>query len=215
MDVAHWVLALDPSFASDPFGAAVVGREFTLRPAKLILAAVRAWRPEKRKPRSLEEERAREDKVLAEVAEFCRSYGGSAVVDQYKAAGVTERLRRLGVSVRVINMSANTKTAIYQELRARLAAGELELYPDAQLLAELRRIRTRYGPGRAQVEIPRLGGSHGDLAQALALAVYQHRGQGYGEQDDGLPPWHLYLGGSGKLDGFTECAGSLSYDMKF
>jgi hypothetical protein len=186
IEIGNWVVALDPSFASDPFGAAVVGRETTLRrPQRLITAAVRAWRPEKRKPKSLREERAREDRVLGEVAEFCHRYGGSAVVDQYKAAGVTERLRRLGVAVRVMNMTAHTKTAIYQELRARLTAGDLELYPEPQLLAELRRIRTHYGPGRAQVEIPRLGGSHGDLAQALALAVYQHKGQGYGDDADG------------------------------
>jgi hypothetical protein len=208
-EVGHWITGLDPSFASDPFGVAVVGREATLRrPQRLVTAAVRGWRPERQKPKSLQEERAREDKVLAEVAEFCLGYGGSAVVDQFKAAGVTERLRRLGVAVRVMNMTAHTKTAIYQELRARLTASDLELYPEPQLLAELRRIRTRYGPGRAQVEIPRLGGSHGDLAQALALAVYEHRGQGY--ETGGEYDWLLrQLGPSGRLDD------SLSYDMKF
>jgi hypothetical protein len=60
--------------------------------------------------------------------------------------------------------------------QARVApAGELELYDQPQLLAEFRRLRTRYAAGRSQVENPRVGGSHGDLAQALALVVYEQR----------------------------------------
>ncbi len=49
----------------------------------------------------------------------------------------------------------------------------LELYEEPDLVAELRRLRTRYAAGRASVENPRVGGSHGDIAQALALAVYE------------------------------------------
>jgi hypothetical protein len=73
-------------------------------------------------------------------------------------------------------MTAPSKTAAFQELRARLNMGELELYPDAQLLAELGRLRTRYTAGSSSVVNPRVGGSHGDLAQALALATYSMRG---------------------------------------
>ncbi len=58
-------------------------------------------------------------------------------------------------------------------MRARLNLGQLELYPDEQLLAELGRLRTRYTAGSSSVVNPRVGGSHGDLAQALALAVYE------------------------------------------
>jgi hypothetical protein len=91
------------------------------------------------------------------------------VTDQYRAAGVADRLRRLGVPVQVLPMTDTTKAAAYSELRARLNAVELELYEEPVLLAELRRLRTRYAAGRATVFNPRSGDSHGDVAQALAL----------------------------------------------
>jgi hypothetical protein len=146
-----------------------------------VLGLVRAWAPRRRgfrKAESFEERREVEDEVLAEVAEVCKRYGARCVTDQYAAPQVVARLRQLGLSVSTIPMTATSKTAAFQELRARLNMGELELYPDEQLQAELGRLRTRYTAGSSSVVNPRVGGSHGDLAQALALAVYEQRGTG-------------------------------------
>ena len=71
-------------------------------------------------------------------------------------------------------MTATSKTAAFSELRARLNAGSLSLLDLPDLLAELRRLRTRYRAGHASVVDPRVGGSHGDIAQALALAAWGH-----------------------------------------
>jgi hypothetical protein len=171
---SHWVAGLDPAFASDPFGLAIVGRD-SQRAGRLVLGLAMRWRPASRKPVSLEDQRRVEDAVLAEVAEVCRRYGATAVTDQFRAAGVADRLRRLGVPVRVEPMTEASKSAAYSELRARLNAEELELYEEPTLLAELRRLRTRYLAGRAAVVNPRSGDSHGDVAQALALAVWGQR----------------------------------------
>jgi hypothetical protein len=46
------------------------------------------------------------------------------------------------------------------------------------LLAELGRLRTKYAAGSSSVVNPRVGSSHGDLAQALTIAVYAMRGAG-------------------------------------
>jgi hypothetical protein len=46
------------------------------------------------------------------------------------------------------------------------------------LLEELRRLRTKYTAGSSSVANPRVGSSHGDLVQALAIAVYAMRGAG-------------------------------------
>lgn len=97
----------------------------------------------------------------------------AGVTDQYAAPAVVDRLRRAGFSVTTIPMSATSKTAAYLELRARLNAGTLDLYEDTDLLAELRRLRARFSAGSAAVVNPRVGGSHGHLAQAVALAVYE------------------------------------------
>lgn len=75
-------------------------------------------------------------------------------------------------------MSAAPKTAAFGELRARLLSGTVELYDEPQLIAELRRLRARHTAGQASVVNPRVGGSHGDLAQALALAVHEHGAAG-------------------------------------
>jgi hypothetical protein len=114
--------------------------------------------------------------VVDECAEVCRSYGARVVTDQFSSAAVVERLRqRHGLAVESHSMSASSKTAIFGELRTRLYDGSLRLPDDPRLTAELRRLRTRYTAGSATVVNPRVGGSHGDRAQALALAVFELR----------------------------------------
>ncbi len=167
-----WVAGLDPAFSSDPFGLAIVGRDPRDRD-RLVLGLARRWKPSRSKARSLEEGRQMEDEVLAEVADECLRYGAKVVTDQYRAAGVVDYLRRRHLSVRVVQMTATSKTEAFGALRAELQRGALELYEEAVLLAELRRLRTRYAAGRASVENPRAGDSHGDVAQALALAVWE------------------------------------------
>lgn len=185
-----WVAGLDPAFSSDPFGLALVGRDLTDR-RRLVLGLARAWRPSKRRPEAFEERREVEDAVLAEVAAVCLRYGARAVTDQYAAPAVVARLRSYGLSVRTVPMTASSKTAAFLELRAQLGAGALALYEHRDLLMELRRLRTRYAAGSAAVVNPRVGGSHGDLAQSLALAVFASRGA-YGQRSvggdgEGLP----------------------------
>lgn len=172
------VAGLDPAFSSDPFGLAIVTQ---LPPdpknpggTQLALALARAWRPARAKPASFEERRAVEDTVLAEVADVCKQYRARVVTDQYAAPAIVDALRRRGLSVKTVPMTAMSKTAAFTELRARLYTGSLELYDEPGLLAELRRLRSKYTAGQASVVNPRVGGSHGDIAQALALAVFEH-----------------------------------------
>jgi hypothetical protein len=203
-----WVAGLDPAFSSDPFGLALVGRE-RHDPERLVLGVARAWKPARRRSGSFEERRAVEDAVLAEVAEVCRGYAATVVTDQFAAPAVVERLRRAGLSVRTEPMTAASKTAAFGELRARLYARGLQLYEEPTLIGELRRLRARHTTGQASVVNPRVGGSHGDMAQALALAVWEHgrRGVGAGSVQvygDGL----ALSGGAG-----ITSTGPVSYDM--
>lgn len=181
-DGRGWVAGLDPAFSSDPFGLAIVGRD-RHDPQRLSLALARAWKPSRRKAASFEERRAVEDTVLAEVADVCLRYGARVVTDQYAARQVVDYLRRRGLAVRTVPMNAQSKTAAFSELRAKLNAGGLQLYEQPELLAELRRLRSKFTAGQAAVVNPRVGGSHGDLAQALALAVSQHARSGGGHLD--------------------------------
>lgn len=174
-EATAWVAGLDPAFSRDPFGLALVGRRVS--DGRLVLGLTRRWKPKRARADagSFEQRRLTEDRVLAEVAELCRRYRAQAVTDQHAAPAIAARLRRAGVVVRTQAMTAASKTDAFSELRQRLYAGELELYGEPQLLAELRRLRTRYASGRAAVVNPHSGDSHGDQAQALALAVWAHR----------------------------------------
>jgi hypothetical protein len=171
-DGKRWVAGLDPAFSSDPFGLVLVGRD-PRDERRLIVGAVRSWTPARR-PASLEEGRQVEDALLAEVAGVVRAFGARAITDQYKASGVAERLRRYGVDVRTEAMTAPTKDAAFGFLRGRINEGGIELPEHPDLLRQLRAVRTRYAAGRSSVVLPRIGGSHCDEAQALALAVYEH-----------------------------------------
>ena len=157
------MLGLDPAFSKDPFGLAVVGRDRD-DDARLLVARVDALRPQ-----------GSFTGPVDRVAEIAEEYGARLVTDQYAAAAVLERLRGHGLEVRLHNMSATSKTAIFAELRARLYDGSLEVYEHPALLGELRRLRAKFTAGRAAVENPRVGGSHGDIAQALALATFELR----------------------------------------
>lgn len=158
-----WIAGLDPAFARDPMGLAIVGRHPHDRHLLRLGYA--------------ESRRATGGFTgpLDEVATICKRYGARVVTDQHAAVPVVERLRRAGLTVSVHNVSASSKTAAFGELRARLYSQELEIYEHPALIAELTRLRTRYAAGSAAVVNPRIGGSHGDVASALSLAIYELR----------------------------------------
>jgi hypothetical protein len=160
-----WVVGLDPAFAAkgDDFGVAVVGRSKAEK-GSLIVGPVKALRPE-----------GDFTGVLAQVADIANYYGATGVTDQFAAEAVINYLRRLGVTVRKHSMSATTKTDVFGELRARLYDRSLGLPNYPPLVAEVRRLQTRFRSGSAGVVNPRVGSSHGDMVQALALAVFEHR----------------------------------------
>ena len=179
-DGAHWIGGLDPGFAQDPFGLCLVARDPNDH-RRLLVGLVRSWPPPQRRATSLEEGRRIEDTVLAQVAQILRMFNARAVTDQYKSAGVVERLRRYGITVHAEPMTAPTKDAAFGFLRGRFNEGSIELYVHAELLRELRAIRTRYAAGRSSVITPRIGKSHCDHAQALAIACLHHDRRGLGD----------------------------------
>ena len=185
------VVGLDPAFAgSDEFGVAVVGRD-PEDPSRLVLASVDGFKPQR--VEAIEARAEVQLDLLARVAATIRRYGADAVTDQYASRQVVEFLRREGLSVRVLPMTATTKTSAYVELRARLYSGGLLVYREPALLDELRRLRSRVAAGQSSVVVPRTGGSHGDRGQALAIAVL-HQAQ------LGAPATGTVSGGRSTLD---------------
>jgi hypothetical protein len=188
-DAQTWVAGLDPAFSRDPFGLALVGRTAE---GQLVVGPVRAL-----------DAQGGFAAPVDEVAEVVREYNATAVTDQFCAAATAERLRQEhGVHVRVNTMTPQSKTSIFQELRVKLYDGSLVLPDHPALINELRRLRTKYTAGSAAILNPRVGGSHGDMAQAVAMAVGELATAAHvptAQQWDRLvmpqTPWHAGLQG--------------------
>lgn len=172
----RWVAALDPAFHADRFGVALVG-ESVNEPGVLVTGALDGIEPGARL-HSLDARRGREDATLARVWELLEPYaegdGGLRIVtDQHQADAVSSYFGRLGVAVRVVNLTGPIQTAAFTSTRTRLMDGSLRLWRHEPLVEELRRVRAK---STEAIHLPRFGGSHCDIASALALAVWELRG---------------------------------------
>lgn len=180
-DGAGWVAGLDPSFSSDPCGIAIVGRAIG-EPRQLVVATTRGLKPSRRKAASFEEVASAQEEMMTSILDLLEPFDVTeAWTDQYSSRQVTDRLARGGVFCRTLPMSAQTKTAIFAELRSRLYAGSIRVPANPDLVAEMRRLRTKFAAGSASVITPRAGGSHCDQVQALALVAYALRSSGAGD----------------------------------
>jgi hypothetical protein len=156
------VAALDAAFTRDTCALAIVGRDPSDQ-RRLRLGLVRSWAPEGGELGFTG--------LLDEVARVCHDHGVRDIyVDQFCSVPVREHLRGHGLNAAEVTMTASSKSAIYGALKARIYDGSLELYRHEPLLAELKRLEANFQAGQANVRIRRLGSSHGDLVQAVALA---------------------------------------------
>jgi hypothetical protein len=167
----NWVASLDPAFHADRFGVALVG-ESVAEPGVLLVGRVEAIAPGGRL-RSLDLRRGREDRTLEKVAEIIGPYSPRIVTDQHQADAVRSYFGRLGLSVKVVNLTGPLQTACFMSTRSRMVDGSLRLWRCAQLIEDLRRVRAR---DTETIYLPRYAGGHCDAASALALACFELRG---------------------------------------
>ena len=175
---ADWRVGFDPSFSVDPSAAAAVGRSRSAR-SQLVVGRVERWLPAKTRARRARQSTADRqgvvDSVLDGVAAMSAEYGHCPVVtDQHLPATVIEGLRARGVRRVIVRAwTAQTQTDAFRATRARVYAGAITLPADEQLVSELCRLRSKLRSGSSQIEIPRSGDSHCDLAVAVASAVLE------------------------------------------
>ena len=171
----RWVAGLDPAFHADLFGLAVIGESVSER-GVLVTGVVDGLAPGAR-ARSFDARRGREDATLARVWELLAPYaegGGLRVVtDQHQSDSISSYFGRLGVPVKVVNLTGPIQTAAFTSMRTRLMDGSLRLWRHPGLLEELRRVRAK---DTESIVLPRFAGSHADRASAAALACYELRG---------------------------------------
>ncbi len=175
LDARDWVLGIDLGFYRDPAAAVLVGRS-PQDDDRLVVGRVWTWNP--RKADSFSEARSIQDEVLSEIAEIARYFAAEVVTDQHLAPAVRNYFTQEGIRVRSEQLSAETKSLAFAELRHRIHSGILEIYDDPRLVSDLRRLRTQRLAGKANVATPRSSGGHCDVAVALALGVWRSAQRG-------------------------------------
>lgn len=159
-----YVAAIDPATRGNAW-TLVVG---TRRDGKRHIVKVRQWVGSPTKPLDPAE-------VLREVAIELRAYRLDSVeTDQWSgdALAAVARQPGIGLSLVVWPATSTENTEMFLDLARRMAAGEVVLPPDAQLRADLQRIRRRVTSGGVAIVLPQTSdGRHCDYAPAVARVV--------------------------------------------
>jgi hypothetical protein len=136
---------------------------------KQIVARVTQWAGSKAEPLSPE-------KVLEEIAGICKAYRVDVVrTDQYSADALKDLAYRHGLTLRVETITAPRKVELFEDMRAKIAQGDIELPADSVLRSDLLSVRKRVTQSGITFELPRTAdGRHADYAPALALVLAQH-----------------------------------------
>ena len=161
-----WIVGLDPAFDRDPFGVAVVGRDPENR-RRLLLGHVEARKATGGFAGPLDA-----------VAELAHQYRARLVTDQFASAAVLEHLSGAGLTVRETHNDRGVEDGDFlgaSDPPLRRHPGRLRP-PRPGRGATPASNEVHHRPGRDRQST--LGGSHGDIAQALAMAVYELRRAG-------------------------------------
>ncbi|HEY2405212.1 MAG TPA: hypothetical protein VGI10_04380 [Polyangiaceae bacterium] len=171
--------ALDPAFAHDRFGFAVISTQPDPNPAPntkprriTYVHETGAWRANGAKPSEL---LARFRNEIA--GRYVTDVGHiTAYSDQYEGHSLRELARGAGINLIVIPWTGGTsetsKNARYRQVRAAMYEGAFRIRRgDVELVAEMRTVRSIINAaGHERIETPRNAAGHGDRTSALVLA---------------------------------------------
>ena len=136
---------------------------------KLRLAYCRLWRPEGKEI----DLSAVESELLAIDRQF-RLAG--TWVDKWQAAHLLQRVRQCGVSATGVDFTGTSMMTMATEILTAFRESRIELYPQPDLLADLRELRLKETNRGTRIESPRSTRGHGDAATAFVLALYGLKG---------------------------------------
>lgn len=158
-----YVATMDPATRGNAWTLTIGTREGHRR----IIAFAKEWKGSKVEPLDPE-------LVLAEIAEILEPYGIVYVhSDQWSADTIRALAKRYGV--KFIEESSQTADTVerYKSFGELLSAGHVELPPDAQLQADMRRVKKIVTRTGFAIELPLTNdGRHCDYAPAVVLACF-------------------------------------------
>lgn len=164
----HYVAAMDPGTRGNAW-TLVVG---TARPidgtarTRTSVVLTRQWVGSPQAPLSPKA-------VLADIAGIVAPYGIRQVwTDQYQADALRDLARDVGMSLVEETITAARRLELFELLRVRFSAGEIDIPPDPVLRADLLSVRRRVTQSGVTIVLPHTSdGRHADYAAALALLI--------------------------------------------
>lgn len=168
-----YYLHLDPATNSHNYAMSLVhvvslaSRKGELK-RKVVLDKLKYWTPTKDGPVSIEA-------VEREIRDICKRFRvGRVTFDAWQSAQTIERLRLAGINAGETPYTASYITKIYTELRNLIHEGDLVLYPNLQIIGELKNLRYKLVTrGFKRMFDPKSEFPSDDCADSLAGAVYQ------------------------------------------
>lgn len=176
-----YVVTLDLGLVNDRTVATVAHKH----EGRIVVDRLERWRGSKAKPVRLED-------VEAWILEAARQYRAKVIVDPWQAAGLCQRLRGRGLSVVEHAFTAQSVGRLASSLHLCLRNRTIDLPDDADLRAELGRVRLREtSPG--VVRLDHDSGEHDDQAVAIGLACETLLERGIGQGAAFLKLWRREL----------------------
>lgn len=154
---------LDLGISRDHAALVTVGKHN--RSGRLRLARVLAWIPPGKGVKI--------DLTLVEKAilDLHQLFHPHVIADPYQAEFMVQTLIKKGVIIETVPFVGATLVELASGLIEVISSRQLELYQDAALLADLRRLRIVEGPAGWKLAAARTSAGHCDRATALSLAV--------------------------------------------
>jgi hypothetical protein len=157
----------DLGLRGDPAALVVV----RARPgSKIQVASVQVWRPSEQAGGEVDVDQT----IRPAILEAYRQYSFARLfVDPWQSIDLCQRLNRMGLPVTERPSSAPNKREEATALLECFAQHKIEVYPDADLVRDLRAasIRESSGLSGMRVEFPRNEYGHGDAGTALLLVL--------------------------------------------
>lgn len=161
----EYTAAIDPATRGNGWTLVVATRIGNKR----VVALAREWRGTAVEPLDPEE-------VLQEIAALLTPYRVKTLkTDQWAADPLRALARRYGLTLQAYGSTTEEQWERYKAFGVRLDAGDIELPPHAQLLADLRRVVKRVTNKGFAIVLPHTSdGRHCDFAPATMLALAQY-----------------------------------------
>jgi hypothetical protein len=165
--IAASFMGVDLGIAHDASAFVIVRREQSGE--RVELCDVRRWLPEPGRRVSLEA-------VETAIIEACERWGVQSIsIDPWQAVSMAERLRSRGIVVNEVQQTGPNLQRMADAIVTGFADGQIALYRDDALLADLRSLTVVERGAGWRLSAPRTKHGHADTATALALALLAAR----------------------------------------